>query len=162
MVVALENVTPELVEWLMDPAAIDGPMLLEEVVHRPQWMASAACRDEPRELFFPGLGESTAPAKAICGRCPVRAECLALALADSELLGVWGGTSVRERKGVRREVKRPPRPRAVGLKPCGTAAAYYRHLKVGEPTCEPCRAAHAAAKRKAYGRSTTSCGVGAA
>jgi hypothetical protein len=31
------------------------------------------------------------------------------------------------------------------LAPCGTPAAYRRHLRGGEPTCTTCRAAHAAA-----------------
>lgn len=35
------------------------------------------------------------------------------------------------------------RPKA----PCGTDSAYKRHLAVGEPTCGPCRAAHATAQR---------------
>jgi hypothetical protein len=30
------------------------------------------------------------------------------------------------------------------LQPCGTHGAYARHLRNGEPPCDPCRAAHAA------------------
>jgi WhiB family redox-sensing transcriptional regulator len=37
----------------------------------------------------------------VCARCLVRAECLDYALADRELVGVWGGLSVRERARVR-------------------------------------------------------------
>jgi hypothetical protein len=33
------------------------------------------------------------------------------------------------------------------LQPCGTTAAYARHLKLGEPTCDACKAAQAAAQR---------------
>lgn len=29
------------------------------------------------------------------------------------------------------------------LQPCGTAAAYRRHLRAGEETCADCRRAHA-------------------
>lgn len=36
------------------------------------------------------------------------------------------------------------------LKPCGTNAAYVRHVKHGEPTCQPCRDAHAAYIRGDY------------
>jgi len=32
------------------------------------------------------------------------------------------------------------------LKPCGTQAAYDRHIRDGETPCEPCRKANAAAK----------------
>ena len=42
-----------------------------------------------------------AEAKAICARCPARAACLAYALADSDLRGVWGGVSERERRRMR-------------------------------------------------------------
>lgn len=33
------------------------------------------------------------------------------------------------------------------LKPCGTTAAYRRHLRAGEAPCDACRAANAAAKK---------------
>lgn len=33
------------------------------------------------------------------------------------------------------------------VQPCGTTAAYQRHLKSGEPACEACRAARAAYTR---------------
>jgi WhiB family transcriptional regulator, redox-sensing transcriptional regulator len=34
----------------------------------------------------------------ICGRCPVRQECLEHALDSPGLVGVWGGTTEVERK----------------------------------------------------------------
>jgi hypothetical protein len=34
-----------------------------------------------------------------------------------------------------------------GLQPCGTAAAYVRHLRDGNRPCAPCYAAHAAYER---------------
>lgn len=42
--------------------------------------------------------------------------------------------------------------------PCGTYAAYRRHLRKGEPTCEPCRAANrerSKSKRKKRHEETT-------
>lgn len=60
-----------------------------------------ACRGEDQNLFYPQLGESAAPAKALCSECPVKAECLAWALAH-EKQGIWGGTSERERRRLRR------------------------------------------------------------
>lgn len=86
-----EVFTPELTGWLMAPLALDDPIGLEEVVHRPKWMAVAACQGERRDLFFPRKGEGTAPSKAICAGCPVRPDCLEYALADPELVGVWAG-----------------------------------------------------------------------
>ena len=38
-----------------------------------------------------------------------------------------------------------PRPPA---QPCGTPAAYQRHLRVGEPPCTPCLHAHTARRRE--------------
>lgn len=52
-----------------------------------------------RDWWFPERGESTAPAKAICARCPVIEPCLQWALENREE-GIWGGTSGRERRGV--------------------------------------------------------------
>lgn len=80
----------------------------------PDWHASALCAQTDPALFWPGVGESTAPAKRICRRCPVRESCLADALADAAAdrlgygrWGVRGGLSeleraamVHERRGV--------------------------------------------------------------
>jgi WhiB family transcriptional regulator, redox-sensing transcriptional regulator len=56
--------------------------------------AGPACTAADPDLFFPLPGESTAPAKAICGRCPVQAACLAQARARSERYGIWGGVDL--------------------------------------------------------------------
>ncbi|WP_199432334.1 WhiB family transcriptional regulator [Qaidamihabitans albus] len=71
------------------------------------WRHSAACRDEDPELFFPvsemGPGaRQTAEAKAVCARCPVRAECLDYALDNGLDSGVFGGTTERERREITR------------------------------------------------------------
>ena len=64
----------------------------------PTWTEQAVCTSVGPELFFPGKGESTIPAKRICARCDVRAECLAYALEHHERYGVFGGMSERERR----------------------------------------------------------------
>ena len=86
---------------------VDGPVGIEEVVHRPQWMAWAACRDESSELFVPGRGEDFRPAKAICPGCSVRAECLDYAMADDQIVGIWGGKSGRDRRKLCEQSRRP-------------------------------------------------------
>jgi hypothetical protein len=70
---------------------------------RQPWRAKASCRAPgvPTEVFFRARGESLDVARGFCSRCPVRAECLASGL--SERLGVWGGTSDRERRKLRSE-----------------------------------------------------------
>jgi Transcription factor WhiB len=93
--------TPELVHFLMDPNAVDGPMGLDEVVHRPAWMTDAACRDEPTSTFFIERGGNMARARALCAGCQVAGECLEYAMADEDLDGFWAGTSGRERRRLR-------------------------------------------------------------
>lgn len=87
------QVAPPAVDDLAD---VD---LLDQLVRRlrPAWQADALCHEHPDVTWFPGRGQSTAPAKAICGRCLVRSECLAYAL-EHDLQGVWGGTSDAERR----------------------------------------------------------------
>jgi WhiB family transcriptional regulator, redox-sensing transcriptional regulator len=66
----------------------------------------AACQAAP-ELFFPvamggaGLAEITR-AKAVCSRCPVRRQCLDYAIETGQSHGVWGGTTVDERRAIAR------------------------------------------------------------
>jgi WhiB family redox-sensing transcriptional regulator len=63
----------------------------------------AACRNADPELFFP-IGEGRfarkqiTAAKAVCGRCPVAADCLGWALDTGQLEGVWGGRTPSERR----------------------------------------------------------------
>lgn len=54
------------------------------------------------ELFFPDAGNSATAAKAICSACPVREPCLAYAMSITDLHGVWGGLSAKERRERRR------------------------------------------------------------
>lgn len=77
---------------------------LDELMIRPAWQAEGLCRVFPDANWFPLRGESTAEAKRICLRCPVRAECLDYALTTRDKFGVWGGTSERERRHLRKVV----------------------------------------------------------
>lgn len=67
------------------------------------WMDHANCIDLDPDLFFPERGESTFGAKAVCRGCVVRGECLEYALLAGERFGIWGGTSERERRSIRRQ-----------------------------------------------------------
>ncbi len=51
--------------------------------------------------WFPVTGQSLTELKAVCERCVVNTECLDAALERSEV-GVWGGTSSRQRLTIRR------------------------------------------------------------
>ena len=68
----------------------------------PAWRLQANCVGVEPELFFPERGRSTAEAKAVCAGCVVRDECLEWALDTHERFGIWGGTSERERRVLRR------------------------------------------------------------
>jgi WhiB family transcriptional regulator, redox-sensing transcriptional regulator len=70
----------------------------------PAWFADAACREHPELCWVdPGnSGSQVSAAKDVCARCLVRAECLASAMADPTLVGIWGATTTRERKLIHR------------------------------------------------------------
>lgn len=67
------------------------------------WFSDANCRGMDAELFFPGRGESVSAAISVCRECEVRPECLEYALDNCEIHGVWGGTSERERRRIKRD-----------------------------------------------------------
>ncbi len=69
------------------------------------WMAYANCLEVDTQVFFPGKTGSTKEAKAICADCAVREECLEYALAFGDTHGIWGGTSERERRAIKRRRK---------------------------------------------------------
>jgi WhiB family redox-sensing transcriptional regulator len=76
----------------------------------PAWHTRAACRDHDVALFFPepdvSAADQVARAKRVCASCPVRAECLADAMAweqPSARHGVRGGLSVAERDQLHRQ-----------------------------------------------------------
>ena len=80
------------------------------------WTDEAACRGEDPELFFPlGLGHEFSGqirrAKAICGRCPVREDCLLTALGRPDRYGIFGGLTEDERAKLRRNDRRRAHPR---------------------------------------------------
>jgi len=73
------------------------------------WMDRALCRETDPNLFFPNKdidGISAFRAKAVCRKCAVKAECLAYAVADPSLQGIWGATSDAERRAIRKEQNR--------------------------------------------------------
>jgi WhiB family transcriptional regulator, redox-sensing transcriptional regulator len=80
------------------------------------WRAQAACRGCDPALWYPEVGDSdtAAEAKAVCAACPVADACLDYALAAGEKHGVWGGLSEKERRPLRRQVRRGDRWR----RPC--------------------------------------------
>jgi len=94
------------VTWAGDSGdLIDAADFVAGLVDRPgtPFSGRAACRDHPAVSWFPGRGEHPARAKAICATCPVTADCLAFALADESLTGIWAATSAGERRVLRHD-----------------------------------------------------------
>ena len=53
--------------------------------------AGIPCRENDAELWFAESPADVEFAKALCGTCPARAQCLTGALTREEPWGVWGG-----------------------------------------------------------------------
>jgi len=66
------------------------------------WVASANCKGEGTNTFFPTRGDNSLmeKAKAICSKCEVSRQCLAYATRTEQTVGVWGGKSARERSAI--------------------------------------------------------------
>ena len=77
------------------------------------YLDDAACHGLDPELFYAESGSAIVRAKAFCGQCNVRSQCLEWALRREEF-GVWGGTTARERAAIRRD-------QGVRLVPAGVA-----------------------------------------
>jgi WhiB family redox-sensing transcriptional regulator len=69
------------------------------------WQDKALCAEVDPELFYPEKGGSTRDPKRICAMCEVREPCLDYALTHEDVgrFGIWGGTSERERRVLRRQ-----------------------------------------------------------
>jgi len=65
-------------------------------------MAQGACKGKTED-FFPARGVLRKTPYEICNKCPVCDECLEYALKLHDVVGVWGGTSGRTRRRIRRE-----------------------------------------------------------
>lgn len=67
------------------------------------WDLYAACRHVDPDVFFIGPGQVATAARAVCLRCPVKAECLAATMTaegsapKDQRHGVFGGLTPRER-----------------------------------------------------------------
>ncbi len=79
------------------------------------------CRADP-DLWFAETPRELEKAKTLCADCPIKAECLAGALARGEPWGVWGGEildqgTVIQRKRPRGRPRKHPRPEGTASAP---------------------------------------------
>jgi WhiB family redox-sensing transcriptional regulator len=66
------------------------------------WQDYAKCVGADPDLFFPDTAIHVGDVRRICATCPVRVQCLEFALEHNERDGIWGGTTPRERRAIRR------------------------------------------------------------
>jgi WhiB family redox-sensing transcriptional regulator len=78
-------------------------MALHDAIARDTWKLMAACRGVDSNVFYPETDDAAGPAKAVCGRCPVRLVCLQSAIRNRERYGVWGGLTEGERSRLGRD-----------------------------------------------------------
>jgi WhiB family transcriptional regulator, redox-sensing transcriptional regulator len=67
------------------------------------WKMLGHCVGKDPAIFFPVVDYNrfeVKVAKDICAVCPVRAQCMDYALRNNEV-GIWGGTTERERKKIK-------------------------------------------------------------
>jgi WhiB family redox-sensing transcriptional regulator len=80
------------------------PLATEQIA---DWRTRAACAGYPNSLFFPasdGADEiAVEKARSVCQVCPVADDCLTYALETNQRSGIWGGTTEKERKSLRRK-----------------------------------------------------------
>jgi WhiB family transcriptional regulator, redox-sensing transcriptional regulator len=123
----IATMSPDLPpSWPDDAQSQPGPPRRPQPVAEsegpPDWRASAACRNEDPDLFFPVgttdfvLGQIR-EAKAVCGRCPVQQPCLDWALSSGPIghaAGVCAGLCEDELRARKRLAARAPQPGLAG------------------------------------------------
>lgn len=103
------------------------------------WQKDSACSSpdfvEYTEYFFSDDPEEILEAKEVCSHCPVRKECLAWALDNKEIWGVWGGkdeNEIRETLSISEEGQEVRRTKD-GIAPtCLYCGAKTEQLKTSE------------------------------
>lgn len=106
------------------------------------WRERAACKDSlTPDDWFPGKGGLTGPNVAAiqtCRRCPALDQCLAFAITEHPIDGIWGGKTWNERAELARD-----RERTYKSDVHGERGRYQRGCR-----CDACVAANRAYIRK--------------
>lgn len=107
------------------------------------WQKDSSCADpdfvEYKDYFFSEDPVEIEDAKEVCSHCPVRKECLAWALDNKEIWGVWGGkdeNQIREALSISEEGQEVRRTKD-GIAPvclyCGAPTEDLRTSEVDIP-----------------------------
>lgn len=91
----------------------DDRMIVPDVYLPGDWIHQAVCTPDTAESWHPDKEDTSQSyaARQVCLGCPVAEECLAYALQDPLLTGIWGGTSSAERGAIRDGKHGGSRPR---------------------------------------------------
>lgn len=141
-------------------------MTLSIITAPPKWVEQAVCASADPETWFPRVGENDTvrTAKRICSTCPVRQQCLDLAIKNGERVGVWGGLTRNERRAYAKagptaraqivadalqdkNIATTEGPTPADTGECGTVRGYRRHCRAKTTACDPCLEAHRQYKR---------------
>jgi hypothetical protein len=82
------------------------------LVLKPWQFEGATCWGIETEFYFPEdhrVTEENKKVKALCKTCMWQTECLTYALHYT-VVGIWGGTSPRERSAIRTQLNIIPKP----------------------------------------------------
>lgn len=74
-----------------EPAGSGSLLTVLDAPGVPRTDLDLPCRSGDADLWFAEAPTELERAKALCGRCPIRTECLAGAMRREEPWGVWGG-----------------------------------------------------------------------
>ena len=101
------HVSPAMEQALSDLRQFNmhrGTAISQAEYDRDGWREHANCKGIDPNLFHPERGSNgfdMATAKNVCAGCTVRQDCLDYALDNFEMIGIWGGTTERERRRIR-------------------------------------------------------------
>ena len=108
-------------------------MILGECGEMHEWMERAACKNSDPDDWFPleySMRHENNMTRICIEQCEVQEQCLEYALVSKETLGIWGGFSPAELKGIR--TKRYSRC-------CKCGQRWPKARLTYETTCRPCK-----------------------
>lgn len=85
------------------PNSKDTKIRVKKAPVPTDFMENGACKEGPVEIFFSDKPHEISTAKTKCGICEVTEECLTFAIQNNEE-GIWGGTTERERRIIKRRL----------------------------------------------------------
>jgi Transcription factor WhiB len=79
-------------------------------INAPYFDGTQVCAQTDPDMFFPDNPAETKVylklVRPLCNRCEFQAPCIEYALEHSELMGIWAGTTQKERQRIRGLKKR--------------------------------------------------------